>query len=333
MPAPRAPRPATQPPPLPPQAIQPPAPAPQPPPPQQPYYQQPYPQQPPPQQQPPQQYAPQTGYMADASGMPMGIPTPPSGVPVYQTPPQGYAQPYPQPSYNQYPTQNEYPGHAPINPAAMYGQNPYGQPQQPLSLTGQLRLSEVDELPSQYKLGSKKASWILPALLALLALGAAAGITFFLVRSSHDNAPVMSSVRVESTPSGADVIFDGKLVGKTPMTVDQLEAGTSHALRVALDKYKPYEEKLEMPRNGSELTIQRQLAPITGKLVISTSPKGAEVLLNGQTRGRTPLTLNDVDVSSAKKLELRLKDYEPIVRDLVWPQDGQLLVDESLKKR
>ena len=316
MPSPRSPRPPTQPPPLPPQAQQaqplPQAPQPQsqqPQYPQQPYGQPPYPQQ-------PYQPQPQQGYMADASGMPMGMPQ------------QQYQQPYPQQPYAQYPPQQ------PLNPAAMYQPNPYGgqQPQQPLSFTGQLRLSEVDEMPSQYKLGSRKASWIVPVLVALGAIGVAAAITFFVVRSSREEKAQVSSVQIESTPSGADVQFDGKLVGKTPWTVEQLELGSVHALKITLDKYRPYERQLEVPKNGTELSIQAQLKPITGKLVINTSPKGAEVLVNGQSRGRTPLSITDLDVGTAKKLEVRLKDYEPYLQDLVWPESGEIDIDAKLKK-
>jgi ABC-type cobalt transport system substrate-binding protein len=33
-----------------------------------------------------------------------------------------------------------------------------------------------------------------------------------------------------------------------------------------------------------------------------------------------------------KKLELRLKDYEPVIQELVWPESGEIQLDLKLKK-
>ena len=73
-----------------------------------------------------------------------------------------------------------------------------------------------------------------------------------------------------------------------------------------------------------------QLTPITGKILVNTVPPSAEIRINGQLRGRTPTTINDVDMDSAKQLELRLKDYQPYVQDLVWPADGKIQIDIKL---
>ena len=74
------------------------------------------------------------------------------------------------------------------------------------------------------------------------------------------------------------------------------------------------------------------LKPVTGKLVINSQPGGAEVWINGQNRGRTPTTINDVDLQSAKKIELRLKDYSPYQADLAWPSNGQITIDAKLAR-
>jgi hypothetical protein len=66
------------------------------------------------------------------------------------------------------------------------------------------------------------------------------------------------------------------------------------------------------------------LQQITGKIIVDSQPGGAEIWLDGQLRGRTPTTLNDIDMATTKKLELRLKDYQPFVSELKWPPNGQL---------
>jgi len=161
----------------------------------------------------------------------------------------------------------------------------------------------------------------------------AAVVTFLIIKSSREDAPVIGSVRVESVPPGAEVIFDGtRLAQTTPLTIDRVELGSQHELRVEMARHKPYLETIDMPRKGGEYPVMALLRPITGKIVINTRPGGAEIRINDQVRGVTPLTLNDVDMATAKKIELRLKDYQPIVKALDWPANGQINIDEPFRK-
>jgi hypothetical protein len=74
------------------------------------------------------------------------------------------------------------------------------------------------------------------------------------------------------------------------------------------------------------------LKPVTGKLKINSQPGGAEIWINGTQRGRTPTTISDVDMDSAKKIELRLKDYQPFFQDLEWPSSGEIDIDARFKR-
>ena len=292
-------------------------------------------QQPPPQQQ--QQY---NGYATDASGLPLGMPTPPTGHPVQmvpgvpphlqpyamqpqqpQTPPYGYyQQPYPQ---------------QPMTPGALYQLQPYGAPPpQPMSLTGQMRLFEVDELPSQYKVSGGGARWFKLAIAGVLAISVAAGVTFFIIKSTRESAtPTVGSIHIESVPSGAEVLYDGtRLAGTTPMTVDSVPVGTRHEIQVELARHKPHTETVDVPKTGGEQSITAVMVPVTGKLVINTIPGGADIYIDGQPRGRTPTTINDIDMAAAKRLEIRLKDYRPYVQDLVWPANGEISIDHKLER-
>jgi hypothetical protein len=37
-------------------------------------------------------------------------------------------------------------------------------------------------------------------------------------------------------------------------------------------------------------------------------------------------------MDSSKKIELRLKDYQPYVQDLTWPSDGSIEIDARFKR-
>lgn len=301
----------------PPPQSQPPAPQPQPqyqqPPPQ---YQQPYPPQP----------VPYNGYAADASGLPM---TPPQGLPQQGYPPQ--QQPYGYPPQPYYPPQPGY-QQPPVTPGALYQLHPQGVPPKPMTLTGQLRLFEADEMPSQYNVtGGPK--WIKLVIAGILAISVAAGVTFFIIKATRDSAPSVGRVNIESVPPGAEVVFDGtRLAGTTPMTVDSVPVGTRHEVRVELARHKAYVETVDIPKVGGEIPIKAMMTPITGKVRVITQPDGAEIWIDGKLRGRAPTTINDIDMGSAKVLELRMKDYKPYTQSLDWPANGEINIDQTLQR-
>jgi len=111
-----------------------------------------------------------------------------------------------------------------------------------------------------------------------------------------------------------------------------LPVGSRHTVRVELAHHKPYDDSIDVPKTGGEVPVMALLKPITGKLVIESNPEGADVRIGDQLRGRTPTTITDVDMSSAKHLELRLKDYQPYVQELEWPANGVIQINAKLNK-
>ncbi len=315
----------------------------------------------------------QAPYATDASGLPLGLPTPPgsvvgqplAGVPPHlqpyahmQQPPgfplgypqQGYSQqqypqqPYPQPGYppqqyqgypQQY-AQPQYPQQQPpqqnVSPGALYQFQP-GQAK-PMTLTGQMRLFEVDEMPSQYKIGAARRRVFGYIVAGIIAISVAAGVTFLIIRSTRDSAPTTGRVHIDSVPAGAEVTFDGtRLTEKTPVNVDGVPVGSRHDVKVELARHKPYtDSEVDVPKKGGDVQVMALLKPVTGKIKINSQPGGADIYINGQPRGRSPTTLNDVDMDSSKKIELRLKDYQPYLQDLEWPSDGSIEIDARLKR-
>jgi hypothetical protein len=276
------------------------------------------------QQYPPgmQQYPP--GTQQPPPGMqqqPPGMQQHPSGYPMAPQLPL-YAQ-TPTPPYQPYPGAPPY-GPAPVSPGALY---PLQSQPQPLSTTGQMRLYEADELPSQYKL-AKTHNALKLAIAGVIAVSVAASTTYFILRSMRDSAPLKGSIHVTSNPAGATVFVDGAKIDKpTPVTIDDFQVGTRHEVKLELARHKPYAESVVLPKNGDEYSITGLLEPLTGKLLINSHPSPADVYVNGEPRGRTPETLTDLDMSSAKTIEIRLKGYAPYVQKLEWPKDGKGEID------
>ena len=263
------------------------------------------------------------------------MPPPPAYPPPYATYPppqqqQPYAQPYPAPYPQPYPPQ--YPPQQ-VSPGAIYGLQPLGAPPpQAMTLTGQLRLFEADEMNPAYKV-TGGPRWIKLAIAGLIAVSLAAGVTFFIIKSTRDTTPTVGSIRVESTPSGAEVVFDGtRLAGSTPMSVDSVPVGTRHEIKIELARHQSYVETVDVPKDGREIQVKAFLQALTGKIIVISHPDGAEIRIDGRLYGRAPMTIAGLEMGSSKVLELRLKDYQPYIKNLEWSPKGEISIDATLAR-
>jgi TonB family protein len=98
----------------------------------------------------------------------------------------------------------------------------------------------------------------------------------------------VSGVRIETTPSGAAVLLDGKAVGTSPLTLDSVPPGT-HALKVSRDGYSPAELGLEMTPAVSLPPLRFALQPLWAELAVLSQPAGATIRVDEVSHGATPL--------------------------------------------
>ncbi len=108
---------------------------------------------------------------------------------------------------------------------------------------------------------------------------------------------------VSAVPEGK-VFIDGENVGMVPQE-RELPAG-EHFVVVEKDGYKKFEEKVNLEA-GQTITITAELAAV-GSLRVLSTPSGADVLLDGESVGSTPLNIEDVDVGS-HVVTVQLIDY------------------------
>jgi tetratricopeptide (TPR) repeat protein len=115
---------------------------------------------------------------------------------------------------------------------------------------------------------------------------------------------------VESEPSGATVWVNGEVRGKTPLALmPELEA----EIRVTLPGFDAWETTI----SGKWPAVLKAelLAPAELELVCKSRPSGAEVLLDGEYRGRTPLTIGDLRPGTYTLL-VRADDRKPVTRSV-----------------
>jgi hypothetical protein len=112
-------------------------------------------------------------------------------------------------------------------------------------------------------------------------------------------------IYVSSSPGGASVSLDGNPVGQTPysgsLKLNNIATGT-HTVSLTLAGYSPYNAQVTVsPNTVSEVSalLQRSApSPATGGISVSSTPAGANVLLDNNFIGVTPLTLNTVAAGS-----------------------------------
>ncbi|MDE0929827.1 MAG: PEGA domain-containing protein [Halioglobus sp.] len=101
--------------------------------------------------------------------------------------------------------------------------------------------------------------------------------------------PAWADVTVKSLPSGATILLDGEAVGKTPATVEVLQG--EHQLMLQLQAYANWQQTLQIKASENLDLGVVALQPAAGELALSSVPSSANVTLDGEFQGQTPLTL------------------------------------------
>lgn len=101
-----------------------------------------------------------------------------------------------------------------------------------------------------------------------------------------------TELSLTTTPAGATVLLDGRLIGVSPVHAVRV-AGGAHSLRLEKEGYEP--KVLALSLQESSAVLQESLTEIAfAELTVVSTPVGAEVTLDGEFRGRTPLTLRRI---------------------------------------
>lgn len=126
-----------------------------------------------------------------------------------------------------------------------------------------------------------------------------------------------ASLTVTSDPPGAKILLNGKSTGKkTPATLTDLKDGTTYRIAVSLDGFKTAygkrtlkgeknsialnltkepEQPAEAPAEKPREQPPREAPTVSGqpgKIKITSDPSGADVFVNTEYKGKTPLTVS-----------------------------------------
>jgi len=134
-----------------------------------------------------------------------------------------------------------------------------------------------------------------------------------------------ASLALASVPEGADVYIDGKVLGKTPLTLHGLTVGAT-PVELRMKCYVTYTSQMDIQKL-TNLVYSHKLSPSTGTVIVTTAVPGAAVTL-GEKKGETPATFKDVcegeydvEVSAdygryARKLAVKTGETETVTAQL-----------------
>ncbi|MGB3458852.1 MAG: PEGA domain-containing protein [Halobacteriota archaeon] len=128
---------------------------------------------------------------------------------------------------------------------------------------------------------------------------------------------------VTSTPSGADITIDGRPIGeKTPHSMPLMPG--SHTIKLTLAGYQDWTERVQVT-GGSTINVHATLIPtptITGFLSVTSSPSGADIIIDGRSIGeKTPHSV-PID-PGPHTIKLTLAGYQD------WTQSAQVKGGET----
>ncbi|OPX66471.1 MAG: PEGA domain protein [Methanoregulaceae archaeon PtaB.Bin056] len=105
---------------------------------------------------------------------------------------------------------------------------------------------------------------------------------------------------IDSLPREADVYFDGKFVGETPVTIDvSITAKPAHEIRIIRGGYVPWSTTYQgNPRPGQTFTVMASLvhATASGAIQVTSLPSGALSTLDRAQSRETPYTYAPVPI-------------------------------------
>jgi len=161
----------------------------------------------------------------------------------------------------------------------------------------------------------------------------ATSLVVLIIALVWPDGPSRGSIEIVSSPSGATVRIDGTVLSKlTPIRISDVDVRQPHHLAVTLRGYDTWESDAKFDGGEREIRLQAALISAVGTLDITTSPAGAEAIVNGRISGTTPTKVGDLPPNEDVTLELRLRGYKVVYKTLQWSGKRALSVSIPLEK-
>jgi len=118
---------------------------------------------------------------------------------------------------------------------------------------------------------------------------------------------------VRSRPAGAAVTVNGSASGTTPLDELRVRSGSAQ-IEISAPGYLPHIRSLTV-RAGEDYTVEATLQPLPSGLTLSVPDGRAQVFLNNQYKGETPLSLGEME-EGLYEIRLEMVGYEPLLQQV-----------------
>ncbi len=138
--------------------------------------------------------------------------------------------------------------------------------------------------------------------------------------------PAASTLDVKSNPPGATVYIDDVKVGTTPLTTQVLPG--ERVVKLDLKLHQPIEETIIIPIRGSA-ALDKTLEKVAARLVVTASPSGASISIDGQPMGKDKL---DRGILPGKHtIRITADNHKAFEQTIEVKADEQYVMDKTLE--
>ncbi|MDP2282830.1 MAG: PEGA domain-containing protein [Pseudohongiella sp.] len=165
-------------------------------------------------------------------------------------------------------------------------------------------------------------------------------------------SPAWANVSFNTMPAGADIIANGEVLGVTPAQIELLQG--TYDITLKRSGYKAWQDDLQVSAGADIHVPDVTLEAADGLVFIRSIPGNANVTINGEFRGQTPLEVSlppgqahDVRLfrtgfntaartirttaEQGQDITIALDPVTSLVRVIAEPADAELYVDGELK--
>lgn len=118
---------------------------------------------------------------------------------------------------------------------------------------------------------------------------------------------LLGDVRIETRPSGAEVVVDGRAAGRSPLTVSQLTVAKPHRIEATLPGFGAAQQQV-LSQANTLTSVLLVLKLVGAEVIVSTDPLGSEIRVDGSSMGQSPLSLKEIR-PGRHRFTARLKGY------------------------
>jgi hypothetical protein len=179
-------------------------------------------------------------------------------------------------------------------PAAATGSSPDASTERELFSVDPERLFAPEPAPPPRRAprpgGGRRMRRMAIAVMGVLLLVEAAYLGAARFLKAPEAPPASGVLVVESQPASAEVVIDGRVRGMTPLKLSLPPGPHSMELRLPGGQAKLVPITIQKGAQQSHY-VQMEAAVSVGQLLIRSEPAGARVIVDGQPRGVTPVTV------------------------------------------